>query len=301
MKKYYYLYILAIFAIIFTLPTATRAESGSSLDDSDDDSPIETEVETEIETNTSPTTRPTTPRPTNLELLRAKNAEVQKINAEAAKRLQEKARLSSTTRPLIKDMRVETRQEIKDGRIETRVENRQELKDGRIESRVETRAQLKNASSSVERREIRKDGQEERKELRKDQFEIRKNTMVRQLNLALNNLKQIRERINSRIEKATSNGKDMSKAKELLLIADAKIITAENAIKALNSYIPTPVATTTDAAAAAAIAVDLIKPREFGSAAISAVKDAHKALVEVVRAVAQALGEGNATTTNTTI
>jgi hypothetical protein len=171
---------------------------------------------------------------------------------------------------------------------------RKEIRDDRreevMETRREGREEMKNATNTPDRREIRRD-------MRKDIFQIRKEALIKQLNVSIENLKQVRERIVSRIDKATSAGRDMAAAKSALAIADAKIATAISALETLKSYTPpTPTASSTDPTS-----IDLTKPRQIADAALKAVKDAHESLTAVVRAIARAMGlGGTASTTPTT-
>src|SRR3989344_1085976 len=181
------------------------------------------------------------------------------------------------------------RNKILDKVASTTREQRAEIEnERRIEAqgtRRENRNDIRNASTSEDRREIRQS-------MHRDEFEVRKAAVVRQLNLALNNLKQIRERISSRIDKATASGRAMSDAKDLLVIADNKMALAEqdiNSVFVVQPF-PTPAATTTDN-------VELNKPRKVADNAIAAIKTAREALVEVVRAIAHSMGLGNATST----
>jgi hypothetical protein len=273
MKKHYYLYVVAILALVAILPVAVRAEEGT--DDDATPPPVTEQV--------PPGTVPPPPRPgTNVPKIirdqrRGGKAENIQNNVELRnKNILENRRIGSSTRP---DMRAPlglastTRLERKD----IRQDRREEVGDLRREGRED----MKNASSTGERREIRKD-------MRMDIFKVRKDAIIKQLTVSLNNLKQIRDRIASRIEKASSEGRDMTKAKSSLISADAKIQDAINAVEALKAYTaPTPTASSTDAV------VDLVKPRQVGEAAIKAVKAAHEALVATVRAIAQAMGLGN--------
>ena len=135
------------------------------------------------------------------------------------------------------------------------------------------------ASTTQEKREIRT-------EMRKDIYIIERNRIVNQLNLSVNNLKQIRIRIEARIEKATQAGRDMGKAKSLLVIADNKITLAKQAIDSLKSL----EATSTVSTNAASTIIKLEKPRQMGVGAIKAVNDARKALNDVVVAIAHGMG-----------
>ena len=271
MKKHYYLLVIAALALASFVPAAVRAESGSSNDSSDDN-----EVEIEIENKSDDdNVKPSLIR----EKLRIKteNGEIREDirnrllnNGLSATSTRYEVRIASTAREERKEIRVERREDV-----------------GEI--REEMRERIKSASSSEDRREIRMD-------MRKDTFDIRKQALVKQLEVSLNNLKQIRERIASRIDKAEENGKDMSKAQGLLITADAKIATAETAVDVLAAFTPSSTATSTEVTATST--VDLTKPRQIGETAIKAIKDAHRSLVEVVVAIAQSLGNGrNATST----
>lgn len=146
-----------------------------------------------------------------------------------------------------------------------------------------------------------------RKALRADMevrmFQIRKEMLVKQLNLALANLKQIRGRIVSRIEKAELSGRNMTEARTALVTADAKLGNAQTQINVLanlsTSTIPTTVGTSTDATGSTTIKVKLDKARQVGETAITAVKEARNALVLVVRAIAHNMGMGDRTGSTT--
>jgi hypothetical protein len=186
------------------------------------------------------------------------------------------------------------------------------------------------ASSSINRKIIRKEGQQDIKDLRSEMqqgrklastttarrefrqdmelkmFEIRKDILVRQLNLALNNLKQIRGRILSRIEKAEQSGRNMTEARAALKIADAKLGNAQTQINILvNLNASTTIATSSTATSTATttagtnIKIKLDKPRQLGEAAIKAVKDARDALNLVIRAIAKNMGLGDRPATTT--
>lgn len=280
MKKHPYLIILAL-ALMAFLPVAVRAESGSS-GSSDDDS-VEVEIENETEDSDSDDSY-------NQSVIRER-LRIKTENIELKEDIRTKlmnGRLASTTRVEIKDFRGDIRtiaSTTRGERIEIREERREDVGDMRQEDRL----RIKNASSTGERREIRK-------EMHKDIFKIRKDALVRQLNVSLNNLKQISDRIQSRIEKAEEAGKDMTTASDLLIIADAKIVSAEIHIGELAEFEwQLEDASSTDATASTTI--DLTKPRQIGETAINAIKEAHKALIDVVRAVAHALGAGNNATT----
>lgn len=139
------------------------------------------------------------------------------------------------------------------------------------------------------------------KTVRADIYRMQLNHLVSQLNRALNNLKQIRSRIGSRIEKASASGRDMTNAKSLLTIADAKITAARNAIDALATLTPTASSTNVTSTSTTATStssgtstppstIDLGKPRQVGKSAIQSVNEARKALNAVVVAIAHSMG-----------
>jgi uncharacterized membrane protein len=130
------------------------------------------------------------------------------------------------------------------------------------------------------------DRQENRREMRMDVFNIHKLNVVRQLNRALDNLKQVRERVATRITKAASSSRDMTQAKALLVTADAKIAAAQAAINIVSSYVP-PVSTST---ATSTDTTNLDKPRVIAAGAIQAIKDAKDALQAVVVEIAHSMG-----------
>jgi hypothetical protein len=152
----------------------------------------------------------------------------------------------------------------------------------------------KMASTSEARKEFRA-------EMETRMFEIRKEILVRQLNLALNNLKQIRSRIASRIEKAEQAGRNMTEAKSALVTADAKLGVAQaqiNILANLSASSTLATSTTATSTATTTVKVKLEKPRMLGEAAIKAIKDARDSLNLVVRAIAKNMGlRGTATTT----
>lgn len=272
MKKHYYLYIVAILALIAIIPTTARAEDAATFNVQ-----VDASADVEVRPGTPPP-RPGTPVPVMIrEQLRGKNENIQN-NVEIRNKMLENRKLASTTRPMlgqgVRAMASSTRIERKD----IRDDRREEVGDIRREGRDDMRI----ASTTGERREIRKD-------MRMDIFKVRKDTVIRQLNVSLNNLKQIRERISSRIDKATSEGRNMTDAKNLLVTADAKITAAIAAVDALKSLTPPAITATTSTE----VSVDLNKPRQAGGAAIKAIKDANQSLVAVVRAIAHAMGLGN--------
>lgn len=159
-----------------------------------------------------------------------------------------------------------------------RTEMQIERSDGSAEIRSEAQFRIMMASTSEQRGEIIL-------ERNREVFQIRKNALVRQLTVSIGNLKQIRERIVSRIEKVEDSGADISTANTLLTEADIDIKTAEDAIAILAD-----IELDTEIETATSTEPHLLRPRELGAEAIEAVKVAQASLVDVVRAITQALG-----------
>ncbi len=140
--------------------------------------------------------------------------------------------------------------------------------------------------------------------VKKEVYDAQKAHLVAQLNKALANLEQVRGRIVTRIQTAEWTGRNMTNAKNALVIADAKIVEARNAINAFSGVsVTTSVVTSTTTAtttlatttatsttSTSTVIVDLAKPRQAGAAAIDAVKTAKKSLVDIVVAIAKSMG-----------
>lgn len=138
--------------------------------------------------------------------------------------------------------------------------------------------------------------------MRFEVFHAKKEFIARQFDVALRNLANIRGRANDRITKAQQEGKDMSSAIALLAAADAKISAATAAVSALKAYLPNASTTAT-----ASTTVNLDTARGLADAARGSIKDAQKALNDVIVAIAHALGyklgddrDRNATSTAST-
>lgn len=280
MKKHYYLYVTVIIALVVALPSITRAEQGAN--------DTNVDVDASVQTNTPAGVRVLTP----FEKLRAakdvNKANIQK-NEDARNRmleLEKQRKMGSTTSSLRPGLKGDIRLMASSTRAE-----RQEIGDDRRSEiqgiRQQGREDIKNAPTDIDRREIRKD-------MRKNEFQARKNALVKQLNVSLNNLRQIRERIATRIQKASSEGRNMTEAKRLLVIADGKIILAQQAVRAVMDMNPNVTASST---ATTSLTIDLGKPREIGDVAIKALRQANEALIIVVRAIAHSMGLGNASST----
>ncbi len=121
-----------------------------------------------------------------------------------------------------------------------------------------------------------------------DVFAIRKDALIKELTMTLNNLFRIRNKTVDLITRAESKGRDMTKARAQLVIADEKLAKARIAVDVLKA-LSAPVTST----ASTTVSVNLDKPRKVGDDAIKAVKDARDALKKVVEFVAQSMGKGD--------
>lgn len=263
MKKYY-LIIPVILALIIAVPMVSRAEEGSE----------------DSETSTTNTIN----RPKPIQMLR-NEIEQKRENVKANQELKKE----EVTERLL---------EKKGARVELRKASSSEVRAEVKETRIAGREDIKNASSSVDRKEIRR-------EMKQDVFKIKLNSVLRQLNLSITNVKQIRDRISARIQQAETNGKNMTEAKSALAIADTKIAAAETDIASLASFVPaTPTTNIASSTASSTPGINLDRPRQLGDTAIKAVKNAKDSLVEVVKAIAKnlgvKLGQTATTTTSTT-
>ncbi len=184
---------------------------------------------------------------------------------------------SSTGTSTPRDMQAEIRRQID--------QKRNELKD-------------LNQASSTDGKNNSLGQRNERKELRVDIFKLQQNRIVNQLKRSLENLNQVRNRIQNRIDKAVQNGKDMTSVKALLVIADSKLALAKSSVDSFAAFSPatgTPVMSSVSSTSSSATtsSINLDKPRQMASSTIAAIKDARDALNNVVTALAQALGINN--------
>ncbi|MEI7463104.1 MAG: hypothetical protein WCK03_01755 [Candidatus Taylorbacteria bacterium] len=117
-------------------------------------------------------------------------------------------------------------------------------------------------------------------------FKEQQRNIVHELQNASNNLSNIKDRIQARIDKASANGKDMTQAKNLLSIATTKIGIAQTAIDTIRNLS----ATSSTSILVSSSTIDLNKPRQIASAAQKALKDAQKALNDVIVSIAHEMG-----------
>jgi len=205
------------------------------------------------------------------------------------------------------------------------IKNREQLRANEDARREEIRERMEQQKAEMgERREEAKQKMEEQKELisqRRDEmkdlrddrlsraremkleaFKIHQSNIVRQLNRAVENLMQVRERINDRIVKAEQSGRNMSEAKTLLITADAKIALAKDEITKVVAYEPIVSTSTSSSVSTSTLGADLVKAREVSKSAIEAIKTAKEALRDVVLSIAKNMGlriGQNATSTAT--
>jgi hypothetical protein len=116
-------------------------------------------------------------------------------------------------------------------------------------------------------------------------MEERKRFATHQFQVAVDNLSNIRERLSSRIHKEQATGRDMTDALRLLAIADAKIKIASDTMASLNTSAPTASSTVT-----ASTTANLDSARKLSQEAQKEIRDAQKALNDVVVAIAHAMG-----------
>jgi len=124
---------------------------------------------------------------------------------------------------------------------------------------------------------------EDRPLVRFGQFRDRKENISKQFHQALTNLTNVRIRVDSRIKKETSAGKNMASSTALLAIADIKIKAATDALAALDAYLPagdTNASTTIDVSTARNLAMNVQK----------ALIEAKTALDMTVRSIAFSMG-----------
>lgn len=194
-----------------------------------------------------------------------------KTNQEIRNQIIEKSKLPSTTPPKMEK------------KVEKKIENRIEQK---VEDRIEQRMENRLSSTSPQ---FRKEGYENNgKEMMAKLLKEKKDAVHKQLNVAMQNLIELRKRISSRIEKDRLNGKNLAGVSELLKLADAKIALAKEAIAKLRYYEPVPKNTTDTGTTTVAVNLDPV--RELIDTAQKSIKEAHRALNDVVVAIAKISG-----------
>ncbi len=226
----------------------------------------------------------------------------QKIKAQVENRIE----LNKDIRNADLEKRQAIRQDIK-AKTQENLEKRKENIENRKEIRGEMKEAIKErldgirliqATSTGMFKKIIGEKKEELKKMKTEAFQIRKEALIKELNIAVNNLLNIASRIESRITKLESEGKILTDARNLLTSAKAKIDTAKINVEALNNMVmPTPRDTNT----ATSTEIDLSKPRQLGDIAIKSVKEAKDSLMKVVASIEKIVkATMNATTTSPT-
>lgn len=149
-----------------------------------------------------------------------------------------------------------------------------------IEERMQERDAMhtKLVGSSTEGKEEARQNKKERTEI----FTHFSTTMIGRMNAAINRLKKIADRLDSRIAKEKARGVDTTKAEANIAIARVKIADAETAVT-LAANIVSSAKASVDLSSTTTKPSDVSKPvREALAKAREAVFAAHKALVEAI-------------------
>ncbi len=184
----------------------------------------------------------------------------------------------------IRDTRKEEMKNIKTDFKDAKKELRTDFKDARQEMKDSGMNRKDMRASSTEMFKVMKDQKRElSKKMQMSVFETRKNALVKELTVSLNNLTNIRGRINEKITKIETEGKTVTEARTALTTADDKLLKAKTAIDAFSNikYITSNTASTTSATTE----IELDKPRIAGDSAIKSVKEARDALKKVVEII----------------
>ena len=157
-----------------------------------------------------------------------------------------------------------------------------------VEKDVEERMQERDAmhaklvgSGTVRGGEVRQNMMKERVEI----FSRFTATMIGRMNAAINRLKKIADRLDSRIAKEKARGVDTTKAEANIAIARVKIADAETAVS-LAANIVSSTTASIDLSSTTTKPSDIGKPvREMLAKARESVFAAHKALVEAIESL----------------
>ncbi len=181
-------------------------------------------------------------------------------------------------------------------KIETKFEKNKDIRNIKIEERKELRAstterlkELKDerkdirASTTATFRILKNERGEILKKIQLNSYEMRKQALLKELNASLNNLTKISGNILERIVFLEGKGRDMTKARADLTIANDKIAKAKLAIEVFTN-LPTP--TIAPSTNSTSTEVNLEKPRKTGDDAIKAVKEARDSLKVVLKTIA---------------
>jgi len=279
--------VLAIFSLslIFTISFLTnKTEAQTTIDDTTKD------INTATQTPTAKTT----------EIRERIRADIQnaQINQNTRVQMLEKNRLASTS-PKISPPKINTRtnEDDRNRMIGKSLPASTTINQIRIEDRFIKCPGSTNPNEKCFRPEVKpedkKDGYEENgRSMQIKALKEKKEMVAKQLNVAMQNLVELRKRISSRMEKDRLANKDLSSVTELLKIADKKIAIAKDAIATLRAYSPTTTQNLTIAQTASTTKqiVNLDQVRDLIEKAQKSIKEAHKALVDVITAIAKISG-----------
>lgn len=214
------------------------------------------------------------------------------------KMIKEDQRFSSSSKMKIdnRDRDIERDREIRE-RIGSSTKLMIEARFSSTSPRLGERLEKENRASTT-RPFLKRDGYEnDGKAMVEKMLKERKDNIIKQLNVAVKNLTELRKRIGSRIEKDKLAGKDLSSVSELLKIADAKLAIARDSVKAVQDYTPSTkeqlAGTTTSQTDSSTKLINLDQIRTLVDKSRVAIKDAHKALNDVVVAIVKINGNSS--------
>lgn len=207
------------------------------------------------------------------------------------KMMKDDQRFSSSSKMKIENRERENRER---GRIGSSTKLMMDARFSSTSPRFGDRLEKENRASTT-RPFLKKDGYEnDGKAMVEKMLKERKENLIKQLNVAIRNLTELRKRIGSRLEKDKMAGKDLSSVSELLKIADAKLVIAKDSVKAVQDYTPSTkeqLATTTNTQTDSPTKlINLDQIRNLVEKSRAAIKDAHKALNDVIVAIAKVSG-----------
>jgi hypothetical protein len=167
----------------------------------------------------------------------------------------------------------------------TRIEERKDIRASTTEKIKEMRGEIRDmrASTTDKFKILKNEKGEILKKIQLNSYEMRRQALIRELNSSVNNLTKISSEITKRIEMWEGKGRDMTKARADLVIANDKIAKAKVAIETFTN-LPTP--SLPNPANSTTTEVNLEKPRKVGDDAIKSVKDARDALKIVLKTIA---------------
>jgi hypothetical protein len=257
MKKHYSVYAFLALTLVITLPAIARADDGN----------ISVDTETSVNAGQG----------SIRDRIRADyQAKLENVkNNQDSRNIMMAARLSSST------LRTAVRSEIE---VDNDATGTPTLRPG-MPRGPRSLAPTTMMGSTTLRGDFRRENGGNSRAMRLGMFEARKHMVTHELDVAIHNLGNIRERLDSRIQKEQAAGRNMSAGISALATADAKIKIASDAVAALETYAPEASTTITTSST-----VSLDTARSMVEAAKDAIKVAQRSLNDVVVAIAHALG-----------